>query len=296
MKIDKVILSSNSNKDYLDFWPLVSKIWKECIGIDPVLIFNARNKEELEIPISEKYGEVVRVLIPEKIDISVPKLTEFSNPKLLLYSNSRIWYACQQGNETCLIADLDCIPLSKKYFDVDQFPINAFIWLESWKRDVFSPYLCTYCIAKGDTFKEVLGYQGESLTDYIHRLINLYGNIMESNDFLNKGYWNLNEVSLIEATKNYLFKYIHNSIPVEEGLCSIRRDRGLDTHFDLDSLKNGVYLDYHSVRPLNKVENKVNYALNVAFDLRLPTDYEPQDFNYFNLNDYMKVRYKGQFK
>jgi hypothetical protein len=29
MKIDYVILGSNTNPYYLDFWPIVSKIWKE---------------------------------------------------------------------------------------------------------------------------------------------------------------------------------------------------------------------------------------------------------------------------
>ena len=39
MKLDKVIMSCNDNPYYSDFWPLVSKVWKEKIGIDPVLVY-----------------------------------------------------------------------------------------------------------------------------------------------------------------------------------------------------------------------------------------------------------------
>ena len=38
MKIDTVILSSNENRDYLDFWPIVSEAWSN-FGIEPFLIY-----------------------------------------------------------------------------------------------------------------------------------------------------------------------------------------------------------------------------------------------------------------
>ena len=37
MKIDKVVMGSNSNPYYFDFWPIVSKIWKVKFKIEPVL-------------------------------------------------------------------------------------------------------------------------------------------------------------------------------------------------------------------------------------------------------------------
>ena len=35
MKLDKVILSSDDNPDYLEFWPIVSEAWRN-IGIEPI--------------------------------------------------------------------------------------------------------------------------------------------------------------------------------------------------------------------------------------------------------------------
>ena len=37
MKINYVLMGSNQNPMYLDFWPIVSKIWKENFNIIPVL-------------------------------------------------------------------------------------------------------------------------------------------------------------------------------------------------------------------------------------------------------------------
>ena len=46
MKIDRVILASNENKNYLDFWPMVSEAWKK-LDVKPVLIYTGRDKIDL---------------------------------------------------------------------------------------------------------------------------------------------------------------------------------------------------------------------------------------------------------
>ena len=48
MNIDKVILASNENKDYLEFWPLVSEAW-ERIGVEPVLIYTGNDEINLNV-------------------------------------------------------------------------------------------------------------------------------------------------------------------------------------------------------------------------------------------------------
>jgi hypothetical protein len=37
LKIDRVILSTDNNPDYIQFWPIVSRVWQEYIGIKPTL-------------------------------------------------------------------------------------------------------------------------------------------------------------------------------------------------------------------------------------------------------------------
>ena len=43
MKIDRVIVSTTSHKNYINFWPIVSKSWKN-LGITPTLIYTSSKK------------------------------------------------------------------------------------------------------------------------------------------------------------------------------------------------------------------------------------------------------------
>ena len=45
MKIDFVIHSSDSNPYYLDFWPLVSRVWKQVFKLEPVLLYIDANHD-----------------------------------------------------------------------------------------------------------------------------------------------------------------------------------------------------------------------------------------------------------
>ena len=38
MKLDYVLMGSNENPLYLDFWPVVSKVWKELFNITPLMV------------------------------------------------------------------------------------------------------------------------------------------------------------------------------------------------------------------------------------------------------------------
>ena len=54
-KIDRVIIASDANQTYLDFWPFVAKAWKK-MGIKPTLALIA-NKN---IVVDETLGDVIR--------------------------------------------------------------------------------------------------------------------------------------------------------------------------------------------------------------------------------------------
>ena len=45
MKIKYAIMSSDSNPLYLDFWPIVSKVWKEKFDIEPILYYIDENHD-----------------------------------------------------------------------------------------------------------------------------------------------------------------------------------------------------------------------------------------------------------
>ena len=55
MKIDYAIMSSTTNPYYLDFWPIISKIWKVKFNITPILFLVG----DSSIKPTEEYGKVV---------------------------------------------------------------------------------------------------------------------------------------------------------------------------------------------------------------------------------------------
>ena len=95
MNIDRVILASNENQDYLDFWPLVSNAW-ERLGVKPLLIYTGEKKIDLPGDVMHFYiKDVDPVFVAQNIRILAPALFPEDN---------------------CITADIDDLPLSKKYF------------------------------------------------------------------------------------------------------------------------------------------------------------------------------------
>ena len=93
MKIDKVILASNNNKDYLDFWPIVSEAWLR-MDIEPVLIYTGKEKIKLD-------GNVINFHIDGIDPVFVAQNIRILAPALFEDKNS-------------ITSDIDDLPLSKK--------------------------------------------------------------------------------------------------------------------------------------------------------------------------------------
>ena len=95
MKIDTVILSSNDNPNYIQFWPIVSEAWS-LMGVEPILIYTGEEEYKLK-------GNV--------INYSIKNI----NPSFVA-QNIRILYPSLLSNRTCLVSDMDILPLSRNYF------------------------------------------------------------------------------------------------------------------------------------------------------------------------------------
>lgn len=148
MILQKAILSSNDNPEYLDFWPGVAKAWREIIGIEPVLFFigDISRVESLS-----KHGQVIHV-------------NPLSSWDIVNQSQSiRLWAGTKFPDQNLIISDLDMLPISKDYFvnSAINFPDNSLI---SYTSDVLKygfylrvPQLpMCYLAAKGSTFNEIL--------------------------------------------------------------------------------------------------------------------------------------------
>lgn len=58
MKIDRVLLASNNNKLYYEFWNPISKVYYEKFNLKPTLVWVGGIRKKF-CGISEQYGETV---------------------------------------------------------------------------------------------------------------------------------------------------------------------------------------------------------------------------------------------
>ena len=59
MKVDRVILASNNNPLYYEFWNNISKTYKEKFGIHPTLIFFGGESDLKNANLSEEFGNII---------------------------------------------------------------------------------------------------------------------------------------------------------------------------------------------------------------------------------------------
>ena len=152
MKIDKVILASNNNKDYLDFWPIVSEAWLR-MDIEPVLIYTGKEKIKLD-------GNVINFHIDGIDPVFVAQNIRILAPALFEDKNS-------------ITSDIDDLPLSKKYFvdNVKDIPNHMFV-IYRWGFITETMVPICWTLANGKVWKEIFNIKSES--DIVNKLINWY--------------------------------------------------------------------------------------------------------------------------
>jgi hypothetical protein len=100
MKLEYAVVSSNSNPEYLDFWPYVAKAWKDLIGLKPVLLY---------------------------IDDNPPPSSVYDHGEVFYFKSINDWSIVQQAqcirfwaskilDKPFIISDMDMLPISRDYY------------------------------------------------------------------------------------------------------------------------------------------------------------------------------------
>ena len=240
MKIQKAIHSSNDNPLYLDFWPVVSKIWRLYFNIEPILLYFGNQD------VSTEYGSVIKL----------PKVENIPEPIQTLWS--RYWYTVNEPDTTFIISDIDMIPLSKKYFienikDVDEFKyvhINPCI-------DSYGMFPSCYHIAKGSVFAQTLDLDND-WKDSLNTLLSFFQNTENTNHpSLAFGWFYDEKYSTYKIIKNLSGSNNFVAIPRTQGQEGRRIDRSFWT-YDINLLKKEYYYDAHCIRPYSKYKIEID--------------------------------------
>jgi len=237
MKIDYVLHSSDSNPFYLDFWPLVSKVWKTVFQLEPILLYIDENHD---IPIDQTYGRVIKMKPVADVPLYLQCLW------------IRYWYPSQFPDKVCMISDIDMFPLSKSYFidQIKSIPDTKYVHLNPAHE--FLP--SCYHVATGSMFARILDLEPK-WEDSVQNLFkrNLGHDCFHGTNTILKGklQWGADEEYATRKVRNYpdqtLFVFLTRT--------QSRLDRSFWKYKAQDVIQN-VYADSHSIRPYSDPGNK----------------------------------------
>lgn len=228
-KIDYVIISSDDNPTYSDFYDIVSRRWNE-IGIKTYYL-HITNKDEI---IENEYGIIHRIKFLENF----PK--NFQSQIIRLF-------ACKFIKGTILISDIDMLPLSEKYFKSylsELEPDNIILYSGQPYSDVpFFP-MC-YILSNTAILKKCLQIENLNFEEFC--------NLVKDSVSIK---WNSDEHFFYNSIIKNKIKYVLKKRDFKN-----RIDRN-NWNYNFDLLKKDFYIDSHLLRPLNVYENEIKKLIN----------------------------------
>lgn len=240
LKLDRVILATDTHENYIQFWPIVAKVWKEVVGVTPTLALIA----DESVAIDETCGDVIRFdPIP-----GVPTSLQAQAIRLLLPA-----YFPADG---CIISDIDMIPLQKSYFvdSIEYIPDDRFIIYRdgAYEWMAYPRYPMCYVAAKGSVFKELFDIQ--ALGD-IPKIIQQWHKKSLG--------WNTDELMLYAYVSTWGAK---TKRVIKLGHGTFGRVDRLDWQFDCKKVRSHAYIDAHMPRPYEKFKKSIDQLIKGLLD------------------------------
>lgn len=248
MKIDYAVVSSDSNPFYLDFWPIVAKMWKVKFNITPVLIYI----DEKDVPIDATYGIVEKWKPVAGV------------PTYLQCLWSRYWYPSTKPDSVCIMSDIDMLPLSPWYYQgqIETIPDHKHVHINPCIETYGSIPSC-YHIAKGSTYKKTL----ELPDSWEKSVVDLNNSGLGSDPgfhLAGKTGWFADErYATLMMQKN---KEDVVLIPRIGGQNGRRIDRP-NWYYNPELIKSDWYFDSHSIRPVSMYGAEIMKICNLSLHL-----------------------------
>lgn len=224
--IDYVIISSDDNPMYKDFYPIVARRWND-IGFRTYFI-NISDSDDIR---EDEFGIYHKVKSVDNVS------TGFQSQVVRLFASKFI-------NGYILTSDIDMLPINddyyKQYFS-ELSEDNVIVYSGQPYGNV--PYypMC-YVLSHSKNFRKFLDIENLTFPEYCNMLLSNYGEA-----------WNTDEHFMYDRFQNHL----DNLIIKNERDFSRRVDRG-NWIYNIDLLKSGHYIDSHMVRPYSQYKNEID--------------------------------------
>ena len=246
MTIDYVIMSTDGNKLYDNFWEINKTIWSKVIGVKPILVM-VGDEEKIE------YNEDSVIVYYKKVE---GVETSFQAQIARLYVTSLFL------DNTLLTSDIDMIPLSKNFF-IDFAKEGKENQLLIYTADAYGyhqqrRYPMCYNLAKGKTYKEILNLDC-TFQEFVIRLKNLEIVPLWDTDELYLG----NCVYEFEKENSNRLVKKHRGFRDGYAVNRIDRDYWLKSRYEFNKIPEQYYYDCHSLRPYHKNKNEIDRVVNL---------------------------------
>lgn len=229
MILKYAVVSSNSNSEYLDFWPYVAKSWKNRIGLEPVLLYIDEVPPQPEL---EEHGKVIYLQ-------SIPEWN------IVQQAQSIRFWACKLLDSPFIISDMDMLPISREYYENGANEIGD-KGIVSYSSDIINyrwyrtnpQYPMCYLAGDTDSFINVLEMKENDHRDFLRRLMKM--NIRFGTDqkfFYNQSLRN----------KEVVIKHLNRGW-IEEKYATSRLDKVI---WPKPGYNAEEYIDCHLPRPLS---------------------------------------------
>ena len=227
--IDYVVISSDDNPMYKDFYPIVAKRWLE-LGYKTYYLNISATDEIIE----NEYGIIHKIKALDFVS------TGFQSQVVRLFSSKFI-----EGN--IMMSDIDMLPINGEYYNQylkELTDDNVIIYSGQPYGDV--PYypMC-YVLSNSKNFRKYLNIDNINFTEYCKMLSDKYGEA-----------WNTDENFLYDKLQKHLDK-----ISLKNRDFSRRVDRG-SWFYNIELLKNGHYIDSHLLRPYSIYSTHINTLID----------------------------------
>ena len=188
--LERAIIACDSNPNYLSFWELCSAAWKK-INVKPTLVLVEKLDENIEI--DESLGDVIRLKLPDKGINSI-----------FAAQCCRLLAPALYPNENVTIADIDIIPLSKKYFN-DNIRVcddDCFLELRHGVCPGAKQIPICWNIAKGSVWADIFNVVDVDLDNYNKFFVDVLSAWHPPNYDTGNSTW--------YTDQRMLFKYVNN--------------------------------------------------------------------------------------
>jgi hypothetical protein len=249
MKLDCVLTAVNENPLYITFIPFFIEVWNKLYPYIDIKIILIANK------IPEKY-----ISYKNNIILFSP-ITNISTSFISQYI--RILYPCILNyNNGVLITDIDMIPMNRSYYtdNIKNYDNNKFIYYRENVCFNANQIAMCYNIATPKIWSDIFNIKSEN--DIINRIKEVYENINYVEGHGLSG-WSTDQIDLFNYVINW-DKKTNCFIFLRENETGFKR---LDRHtFNINDeqiikdIVNGIYTDYHCLRPFEQykeINNKI---------------------------------------